>query len=316
MSATIKENVRPIAAPNPDLPKPVAAPEKVTGTFGRWPGKLLSPTLGLELAEISLASSFSKEDIDSLRELLARHKVLVFRDQQISPAEHVTFARRFGELEVHPFIEHVPGHPELVKIAHGSTSAGDQNLYHSDTSFYATPSMGSILRCVDCPDLGGDTIFVNMIAAYEGLPEPIKRKIADLGAVHDASVVFGNRARTVEAREQLRKDTPPVEHPVVRTHPETGEKILFVNETFTTHFANYRQANGGIWNMDVPQQSRELFGLLVRQARHPEYQVRIQWQKDTVVFWDNRSTQHYAISDYYPHVRSMMRATIVGDRPC
>ena len=101
----------------------------------------------------------------------------------------------------------------------------------------------------------------------------------------------------------------------MRTHPETGEKILYVNETFTTHFANYRQVNDGIWNQDVPEQARDLFAFLVRQARHPEYQVRVQWQKDTVVFWDNRSTQHYAISDYYPHVRSMVRATVVGDQP-
>ena len=283
------------------------APQQAKGTFGRWPGRLLAPSLGLELSDISLAGDFGPAEIESLRQLLARHRVLVFRNQHITPAQHVAFARRFGELEVHPYIQHHPDHPELVTFVHHSDSKGDQNLFHSDTSFYETPSMGSILRCVECPELGGDTMFVNMVAAYENLPDTVKARIAGLGAIHDAMVVFGNRAR--------RQELPPVEHPVVRTHPETGEKILYVNETFTTHFANYRQVNDGIWNQDVPEQARDLFAFLVRQARHPEYQVRVQWQKDTVVFWDNRSTQHYAISDYYPHVRSMVRATVVGDQP-
>ncbi|MGH6627232.1 MAG: TauD/TfdA dioxygenase family protein, partial [Burkholderiaceae bacterium] len=118
-----------------------------------------------------------------------------------------------------------------------------------------------------------------------------------------------------EDRAQLRREYPPVEHPVVRTHPESGEKILFVNEAFTTHFANFRQVHDSQWHLDGPTHSRDLFDLLVRQARTPEYQVRIQWQKNTVVFWDNRATQHYAISDYFPNVRSMARATIVGDVP-
>ena len=200
-------------------------------------------------------------------------------------------------------------------FVHNSDSRGIENVFHSDTSFYPEPSMGSILRCAECPEVGGDTIFVNMVAAYEALSPTIKDRIADLSAMHDASVVFGNRQPTKEGRDELRKQIPAVEHPVVRTHPETGEKILFVNETFTTHFANYRQVNNGVWNQDAPAQARDLFTHLVRQARTPEFQVRIQWQRDTVVFWDNRAVQHYAISDYHPHTRSMMRATIVGDRP-
>ena len=120
---------------------------------------------------------------------------------------------------------------------------------------------------------------------------------------------------TRERREKMRAEIPPVEHPVVRTHPETGEKILFVNEVFTSHFANYGQVNAGLLTQDAPSQSRDLFATLLRQARTPEDQLRVQWQKDTVVFWDNRAVQHYAINDYYPNVRSMMRATIIGDRP-
>ncbi|TDY15832.1 taurine dioxygenase, partial [Paraburkholderia sp. BL6665CI2N2] len=282
---------------------------------GKWMGRRLSPSIGLEFQNVALATEFPDEDIASLRRLLCEHKVLVFRQQDLTPAQHVAFARRFGDLEVHPFIGHHPDHRELVTFVHNSDSRGIENVFHSDTSFYREPSMGSILRCVECPEVGGDTIFVNMVTAYEALPQAVKDRIRELGAIHDTCVAFGNREPSVEGREELRKKYPSVEHPVVRTHPETGEKILFVNEAFATHFANYRQVNDGIWNQDAPTQARDLFAYLLRQARTPEFQVRIQWEKDTVVFWDNRAVQHYAISDYYPNTRSMMRATIIGDRP-
>ena len=291
------------------------APNHASVTGGRWNGRRMTPTIGLELSDISLGDDFSDEDIQELRKLLMQHKVLVFREQDITPAEHVALARRFGELEVHPMLGHHPDHPELVTFVHDGNYAGSENLYHSDTSFYPAPSMGSMLRCVECPEVGGDTIFVNMAAAYEGLPEVVKQRVEGLGAIHDASVIFGVRARSAEERAKLRREYPEVEHPVVRTHPETGEKILFVNEAFTTHIANFRQVNGGKWQLDASTHARELFTMLARQARTPEYQVRIQWRKDTVVFWDNRATQHYAISDYFPNVRSMARATIVGDAP-
>ncbi|WP_297752353.1 TauD/TfdA family dioxygenase [Hydrogenophaga sp.] len=296
-------------------PRTAPAPAMARGSFGPWQGKLLSPTLGLELSGISLATEFDEQEVAMLRQLLARHKVLVFREQDVTPAQHVAFARRFGKLEVHPIIKRHPDHPELVTFVHNDVNVGVENVYHSDTSFYPEPSMGSVLRCVECPEVGGDTIFVNMVAAYESLPDTVKEKLIGLNAMHDASVVFSNRTPTSEGRAKLREEIPPVEHPVVRTHPETGEKILYVNEAFTTHFANYRQINEGVWNRDAPTQARDLFAFLLRQARTPEFQVRIQWRKNTIVFWDNRSVQHYAIMDYYPNVRSMMRATIIGDRP-
>lgn len=296
-------------------PRTAPAPAMARGSFGPWQGKLLSPTLGLELSGISLATEFDEQEVAMLRQLLARHKVLVFREQDVTPAQHVAFARRFGKLEVHPIIKRHPDHPELVTFVHNDVNVGVENVYHSDTSFYPEPSMGSVLRCVECPEVGGDTIFVNMVAAYESLPDTVKEKLIGLNAMHDASVVFSNRTPTSEGRAKLREEIPSVEHPVVRTHPETGEKILYVNEAFTTHFANYRQINEGVWNRDAPTQARDLFAFLLRQARTPEFQVRIQWRKNTIVFWDNRSVQHYAIMDYYPNVRSMMRATIIGDRP-
>jgi taurine dioxygenase len=296
---------------------PPPAPARARAQFGKWGGKLLSPALGLELADISLATDFTAGDIANLRQLLVRHKALVFRNQAITPAQHVAFARRFGELEANPLLKQHPEHPGLVTFVHDENSIGTENNFHSDTSFYQAPSMGSILRCVECPEVGGDTIFVNMVLAYERLPESVKAKIAPLWAMHDASVpAFSNRRpMTPEARARLREELPPVEHPVVRTHPESGEKILYVNDLFTTHFTNYRQSSPHLWAEDGATGMRELLVYLVRQARLPEYQVRVQWQKDTVVFWDNRAVQHYAISDYYPNIRSMMRATVCGDIP-
>lgn len=292
------------------------APKSARGSFGRWPGKRLAPSLGLELRDISLADALSGADIASLRRLLVEHKVLVFREQHITPAQHVAFARRFGELEVHAYLDRHPEHPELVTFVHDASTRPRENVFHSDTSFRAAPSMGSVLRCVECPEVGGDTLFVNMADVYAALPDAVKQKLEGLLAVHDAAVTFAARMKTPEERQRMRVEAPPTEHPVVRTHPESGEKILFVNEAFSTHFANYKQVNDGTFNMDHPTQSRDLFAFLLRQARTPEFQVRIRWEPDTVVFWDNRATQHYAIGDYHPHTRSMMRATVVGDRPC
>ena len=291
------------------------APKQAVVDAGRWNGRRMSPTIGLEVSGISLGEDFSDADIAQLRALLVRHKVLVFRAQDITAAQHVALAARFGALEQHSMLNRHPDHPELVTFVHDGNGAGAENRYHSDTSFLPVPSMGSMLRCVECPEVGGDTIFVNMVDAYEQLPEAIKQRLDGLYAVHDASVVFGQRGLKADARAKMRSEHPPVEHPVVRTHPESGEKILFVNETFSTHFANFRSVHQGDWHLDGPTHTRDLFDTLVRQAYRPEYQVRIRWDKNTVVFWDNRSTQHYAISDYFPNLRSMARATIIGDVP-
>jgi taurine dioxygenase len=292
-----------------------AAPSIAAVHAGAWQGRRLSPSIGLELSGISLADPFDAQEIVRLRSLLVEHKVLVFRGQAISPAQHVAFARRFGQLEVHPMLSRHPEQPELVTFVHDGANIGGENRFHSDTSFYATPSMASILRCIECPESGGDTLFVNMGAAYRGLPDSIKERIRGLYAVHDAAPVFGQSAKSTSDRNALRAKHPAVEHPVVRAHPESGEEILYVNEAFTTHFANFRHVHQERWLLDGPAHARDLLDLLLRQARIPEYQVRIQWRSDTVVFWDNRATQHYAISDYFPNLRSMARATVIGEAP-
>ena len=280
-----------------------------------WRARRLSPSLGLELEGLFLPK-LDASGIATVRELLLAFRVLVFRDQPITPVQHVAFAGRFGELERHPLHARHPELPELVELKSGVDRKGAENLFHADTAFYETPSMGSILRCVQCPDVGGDTIFCNMVQAYAELPDEIKAKIDRLVAVNDIYVAFGRKMPADPAERRAFRDRyPPVEHPVVVTHPETGELVLYVNEIHTTHIANYREVLDGDYGQDVPTRIRELFDLLLRQARIPEYQVRVRWAPDTVVFWDNRAVQHYAVSDYYPAVRHMMRATVIGSRP-
>ncbi|RGE46367.1 taurine dioxygenase [Comamonas testosteroni] len=277
--------------------------------------KRISPAIGVEVSGIDLRQPMTPEQYTELRQALVAHKVLVFRDQNITPAQHVAFARRFGDLELHPVFPHHPDHPELVLLGGNSKIPGTENVYHTDVSWRETPSMASILRCVECPEVGGDTVWINMEEAYEKLPEARKQQISKLFAVHDILPSFGARM-TPEEQLAARAKYPPVVHPVVRTHPESGKKILYVNETFVTHFANFtshfdsfRSAN------EIHAQQQDLMNYLLRQPALLEYQMRLHWEPNTIAMWDNRSTQHYAISDYFPAVRRMHRATVIGDKP-
>lgn len=273
---------------------------------------IMTPAIGVEVSGVDLSAPLSDNGYAQLRALLLRHKLLVFRDQDISPAQHVAFAKRFGELEVHPVFQHHDDFPELVLLG-GNKQSGRENLFHSDVTWREKPSMGSILRCLECPD-GGDTIWVNMALAYEGLPEYIKEQLEGLSAVHDIMPTFIDRIPT-EKREQVRNENPPQMHPVVRVHPETGEKILFVNEGFTTHLANFIESPGCGDFSDLRDGGNSLLQFLCSRAKRPEYQVRLKWRPNTIAFWDNRATQHYAIQDYFPAVRRMMRATVIGTKP-
>ncbi|SCU75376.1 Alpha-ketoglutarate-dependent taurine dioxygenase [Cupriavidus necator] len=273
-----------------------------------------TPTIGAEVEGIDFREPLEDDTYLSLRRALLKYKVLFFHKQAITPAQHVAVARRFGELEVHPMFTNHPEHPELVVFGRDGKTRGRENLYHSDVSWREIPSMGSMLRCVECPEFGGDTIWVNMVAAYENLPDDVKARLANLKAVHDAIPTFGSQLD--EARyAEIRTKYPPQVHPVVRTHPETGEKILFVNEAFTMHIVNFYKDLPYRFGSDYRPAEMDLMQYLYRQAAAPEYQVRLRWQPDTIALWDNRSTQHYAVQDYFPAVRHMNRATIIGDRP-
>jgi taurine dioxygenase len=276
----------------------------------------LTCALGAELVGVQLADAATDVDLFArIKALLLQYKVLFLRNQTMSRAEHVAFARRFGALEDHPVAGSDPDHPGLVRIYKSPGQPNDryENAWHTDATWRECPPMGAVLRCVECPPVGGDTMWANMALAYEKLPEAIKSRIAGLRARHSIEATFG-AAMPIDKRHALKAQYPDPEHPVVRTHPETGEKVLFVN-AFTTHITNFHTPEHVRVGQDYAPGASELLQYLIRQSAIPEYQVRWRWQPDSVAIWDNRSTQHYAVMDYPPCHRKMERAGIVGDRP-
>ncbi|MCO4862677.1 TauD/TfdA family dioxygenase [Cupriavidus sp. WGlv3] len=274
----------------------------------------LTCSIGAELSGVSLADAARDAALFAeIRSLLLEHKVLFLRDQEISRADHVAFARRFGELEDHPVAGSDPDHPGLVQIYRSDKRENYENSYHTDGSWRECPPMGCVLRCIESPPVGGDTIWVNMAAAYEHLPEEIRQRIAGLRAKHGIEHSFG-AAMSPENRAKLAAQYPAVEHPVVRTHPETGEKVLYVCG-FSTHFVNFHTPENVRYGQDKTPGASHLLNYLISQAAIPEYQVRFRWQPNSVAIWDNRCTQHYAVQDYWPAPRKMERAAIIGDKP-
>jgi taurine dioxygenase len=273
----------------------------------------MTAKIGAELRNVSLArASRDAALFAELRDLLLQYKVLFFRDQDITRAEHVALAERFGPLEDHPVAGSDPEHPGLVRIYKDLDSKPEhyENAFHCDATWREVPPLGSVLRCVEGPAVGGDTIWVNMAEAYRRLPAAVKEQIAGLRARHSIEASFG-AAMDADQRRALHQRFPDAEHPVVQVHPETGEEILFVN-AFTTHFVNYHTPERVRFGFDYSPGASELLNYLIRQAAVPEYQVRWRWTKNSFAIWDNRSTQHYAVQDYWPGVRKMERAGIVG----
>lgn len=276
----------------------------------------LTCAIGAELTGVNLADAAHDDGLFAeIKTALLKHRVLFLRNQDIARADHVAFARRFGELEDHPVAGSDPDHPGLVRIYKSPDHPNDryENSWHTDATWRESPPMGCVLRCVECPPVGGDTMWSNMVLAYEKLPEVIQAQIAGLRARHSIECTFG-AAMPIEKRLALKSQYPDAEHPVVRTHPETGEKTLFVNG-FTTHFTNFHTPDNVRYGQDFTQGSSALLQYLISQAAIPEYQVRWRWQPNSVAIWDNRSTQHYAVMDYPPCHRKMERAGIMGDKP-
>ena len=268
----------------------------------------LTPTIGAEVSNVDLARPLTPDTLADLRQALLDWKVLFFREQDITTEQHLDFARNFGDLEVHPFAPSKPGYPEVLAITHDHKSKGRENAWHSDVTWRASPSLGSILRAIEVPPVGGDTLFADMYAAYEGLSDEVKAKLEGAVAVHD----FGHfrnalirRGKSQAEIEVFNEKYPMVEHPVIRTHPETGRRAIYVNVAFTQHIVGLDR-----------DESDDLLKHLYAQAAIPEYQCRFRWQANSIAFWDNRAGQHYAASDYFPAVRKMERVTIIGDRPC
>jgi taurine dioxygenase len=260
-----------------------------------------SPTIGTEVLGIDLREPLDDEMFSFLHGLLLDRKVIFFRDQLLTPEQHLDFGRRWGQLEVIPFLEHDTTYPELLTIRRGAEKAYE-NVWHSDVSWRAEPSMGSILRALKVPEVGGDTLWADMTAAYDALSPSMKHMLEGLKAVHSIEALTRYTDPATIAR--YLEEFPPQEHPVIRTHPETGKKLIYVNVAHTRRIKGMS-----------PQESQWLMGQLVRYAEIPEFQCRLRWEPGTIAFWDNRSTQHYASADYFPQERFMDRVTVKGDRP-
>jgi taurine dioxygenase len=275
--------------------------------YTRFGVEPLTPTIGAVITGVSLAETLDAELFTQVNRALLEWKVLFFRNQDITGAQHAAFAANWGPLEAHPFIKMTTAQddakPEVVRFEKGPDLGGYENVWHSDVTWRETPSLGSVLRAIEVPPVGGDTMFADMCAAYDGLNDATKQRIEGLVAEHDWLYSFGLTMKPQE-RDELRKDFPAARHPVVRTHPETGRKMLYVNRGFTQF----------IVDMD-PDESRALLEQLWIQASFGEYQCRWKWQPGDVAFWDNRSTQHYAANDYYPERRRMERTAVIGDVP-
>ena len=267
----------------------------------------LSPTIGGELLGINLSKPLSEELKDLIYEALLVYKVIFFRDQKITREQHINFGRNFGELEIHPFANNSEEHPEVLKIIRNKDSRGRENAWHSDVTWREKPSLGSILLMLQIPKHGGDTLFADMYAAYDNLSEETKEKLKGAFAVHDfAGFREGlvRQGKSAEEIEEYNKKYPMPEHPVIRTHPDTGKKSIYVNVAFTKYIKGWDK-----------EESKKMLNYLYRRATIPEYQCRFVWENNSIAFWDNRSCQHYAVSDYWPEERSVERVTIVGDRP-
>ncbi len=263
----------------------------------------IGATVGAEIAGVDLTVELPDEVVAELRQALHEYKVIFFRDQPLTPDRHVAFARRFGDLEIHPFLASNTGEPELVRFEKTAEVSGYENSWHHDVTWRECPSMGAILHALSVPEHGGDTLFADMYAAYDALDAATKEEIDALDAVHDFTQTFGH-TMTAEQRREAQEKYPPVRHPVVCTHPATGKLHLYVNRPFVSH----------IEGLDH-EASLLLLDRLCRQADAPEHQCRFTWTKDAVAFWDNRAVQHYASSDYWPHRRIMERASVIGTRP-
>ncbi len=275
----------------------------------------LGLTLGTVLHGLDLRSVPTAEVIALIRRTLLERPVVFFRDQNLDQAQQVAFARQFGDLDAFPFGK--PGEdPFILEIIHGKTSPGTENGWHTDVTWMERPSLGSVAQCIEVPPIGGDTLFSDSHAAYLALPDELRERVEHLSGVNDYRFFLGSRAAKAlpaEDIDTLKKQIPfGVEHPLVRTHPETGKQALYIHGQFLRHDSLFDARTR--LRLDA-KESREIVARLLTMHGRPEYSCRFRCEPGSIAFWDNRAVQHYAASDYYPHRRVLRRVTISGDRP-
>jgi taurine dioxygenase len=269
----------------------------------------LSTTIGAEITGISLSRTPTLEEREELHRSMLEWKVLIFPSQPMTELEFLAFGRLWGDLMI-PAMTKVREIPEIMELAKGPDQRGEENIWHSDQPWQVRPPAITILRALQIPPTGGDTLFADMAAAYDDLPQELSDKLTGLQAENIHPVLWGSHdygpahSLSDEEIEERRKKYPPQAHPVIRTHPVTSRKSIYVDIDHTSR----------IYDVD-PELGEDLMDALVRRATVPEYQCRLRWSKDTIAMWDNRTVQHYACSDYWPQVRIMQRMIVAGDIP-
>jgi taurine dioxygenase len=268
----------------------------------------VTPAIGAEIFGVDLSKPLDDGTFETLHSALLEHLVIFFRDQEMTPDQQVAFAERFGPIEEpHPVFDKLEENPKVTVLETQGDIGIFNDTWHTDVTFKPRPAMGTILLGRDIPPCGGDTLFASLYAAYDALSDSMKEFLKGLTATHDFLYAFGNtvmRKSGAERYVELKKQYPSVSHPVIRTHPETGRPMLFVNETFTVKINELNDNEGSA-----------LLKMLTDHVKLPEFQTRFRWQQNSLAFWDNRCTQHYAARDYQPHHRLMHRITLLGDAP-
>jgi taurine dioxygenase len=269
--------------------------------------KPIAAALGAELHGVDLCNDLQPEVYAEIRKLLIKHKVIFFRDQDISPQQHKALAESFGPVQTHPAYDTVAGFPEITILESTAEKPSKIEMWHSDMTFRQHPPLGSVLRSRICPPKGGDTMWASMSAAYDGLSKGMQKFLSNLNAEHDFSYGFKESLAEPGGKERLAeavKDNPPVQHPVIRVHPESKQKVIFVNALFTTKIIGL-----------PPKESSAILDFLYDHSITAEYTCRFNWEPNSIAIWDNRSTQHKPINDYFPAHRLLERVAIDGDKP-
>ena len=276
----------------------------------------IAGALGAEIHGIDLSETLDDEAFGAVRQALHHHLVIFFRNQTISPDQHLAFARRFGDIEIHRYAKGLDSHPEILPVVKEATdkAANFGGIWHTDVAFHEVPPMGQILYALEVPKFGGDTIFVNMYRAYETLSDGMKRMLEGRNAMFTGERSYGRSNSEVTKRQaqfSRSMDVKPMDnaeaevaHPIVRTHPETGRKSLFISGIAIRSLEGMTR-----------EESHPILEFLKEHAIRPENTCRFRWKPRSIAFWDNRCTQHYALNDYHGQRRVMHRVTVAGERP-